>query len=751
MSIGIDIGNGRLELESDGDLRKFLRPGFGALLHLGETLRQFTSLPNAELKDFPEGAVSAGFSTDQSLAWDLGKSAGVVLRFEPEAAGTIRVTKSGPIFEYFEGDDALTVDVPPGQVCISVLFRVGFEAAAGGSYAAGSFGVQAELSAGNTFILANHRCFPADTKLVDGIRRSFEMFTLPFNPESILRLGESDLLEFEFIGNLQLGFGLTYGFNAPMIGGRSAGEISRSFGNQLVSGALRAIPTVQATAGFAVKYAHEDAFRFVFGRDRSGGNAGVSLTIFRMDQRSLQTKQTLGIVVDPGLKFDFRSRADQALGSAVDRLFGNVADGEQAAERLKQKLRDGSEGAVRALTGGINSAVNALLDRAVGKVELELMQERVRSNASLFRLHFDLDRPGVLDVAIRAAMQGRIADALEAPGVDLAPGSLVERAFIERSSFTFELFDLWKWRDMVEYVDKIRIEYAGNRVLRLIGTQGVVHSSGVFGRESQCNLFFRAEAKQRMGASEISDLDVTLNFELLDRDSRNADDTRRVIEGMGQAALMAAASQIEPFLDGSGEAVRTSSRFAEAIFARFKADGFTRGKPGPLPHLLDAANYQAFVEAVERVHGSFLGFPTYEGWATFNRVANDRQGSTRIPDRKNSGNLAAWPNEFIGVDRSRRDLMRFHSESARHFMNLCASLENLCSNLDEVSTEAEFTEFLESINGIVRNDVPPAFIKATFLALTRLANAPVSQCTTEVDDDTLAISFTIAGVAVAAS
>lgn len=114
------------------------------------------------------------------------------------------------------------------------------------------------------------------------------------------------------------------------------------------------------------------------------------------------------------------------------------------------------------------------------------------------------------------------------------------------------------------------------------------------------------------------------------------------------------------------------------------------------------------------------------------------------------GNLRVWPQEFVGIAESRRDLMRFHSESARHFMNLRASLSSLCLQLDEADTEAEFQQLLESVNGIVREQVPPYFLKACFLALVRLAALPIRDVSIDSDGGVLSISFQLSGAARAA-
>jgi hypothetical protein len=145
---------------------------------------------------------------------------------------------------------------------------------------------------------------------------------------------------------------------------------------------------------------------------------------------------------------------------------------------------------------------------------------------------------------------------------------------------------------------------------------------------------------------------------------------------------------------------------------------------------------------VNNVSGRFLGFAAYDEWATFNRVANDQQGSTMVPDRHSSGNLAQWPEEFSAVPADQRDFVRYSSESARHFLNLCEALQGLGSEIDDVRTETDFSQLLGSLNGIVAHDVPPDFIKATLLALVRLAGA-VKNASTSPDGKTLGVTIDV--------
>jgi hypothetical protein len=741
VGISFKAGDVGIALGPEGDLAKYLQPGLQTVLHFKESLQSIAEIPDATLGEVPSGLFRAGFSTDQEATWSP-DGTNVTLSFRPELSGLVTFTKTGPLFTYLDGDEnAFSVKAPDGFVYVSIAFQVNIAVGGGAAFSAGEFGVKANLSEDDTFTIANHRCFPATTKVFDALRAGFEGFTLPFRADGVRALGPDDLLDFQFLGKLGLGFGLTYGFTGSLLGGRSAGEIGRSFENGIARVALKAKPTFTAGASFAMQYDHEDAFRFVFRQAR--GENGVSLTILKMDKDTLTTRVTAGVTLDTGASVDLQAKTEHALDAAVDHTLAGI-DG-NAAQTLKDKLKAAGNGVVNKLTERANDAANGLLSKASGRTGIEVVYERATTDAALFQLTFDRTDAGSLGEGLRLAMEGRIAEAALLPGVTLSPGSLIEHAFAERAAFTFQFFDLWKWTDAVEYVDKIDIVYAGNGVLRLIGTEGVTHSLGIVGHESRCDLHFRATAKQGVNATTVSDLDLALCFDLLDQKTGDAEATTGVLRACKNDRLTAAAADALAFMREDGRNLTTSCEFASSVLHQFSADEYHDGGPPPLPHPLDSRNYAAFRNAVIVTVGEWLGFKDYDDWATFNRAAIDQDESTIVPDRRNSGNFAAWPSAFSYVtDTARRQLCRFSSESAREFMNFCDDLGALCEELDDVRTEEAFRSLLGSLNGIIKNDVPVDFIKAVLLGLITIACAPPSAVTTIIEKNTMRIKFAIA-------
>ncbi|HXS95061.1 MAG TPA: hypothetical protein VN736_10680 [Candidatus Limnocylindrales bacterium] len=742
MGIGFAIGGMDVALGPEGDLAKCLAPGINTVLHFKDTLRAFENIPATTLSAVPAGSI--GFSIDRTARW-IPHGTNVVLSFRPELAGRITFAHAGSLITYRDAEQApFSIVVPDGCVYVSVAFEVSMAVSGGGAFSAGSFGVSANLSQDDTFTIANHRCFQASGNAFAAVREALERFTLPFSPSAIDSLGPDDVLEYQFLGKLGLGFGLSYGLTTPLLGGRSMGELGRSLNTPLATFAFTARPAASVGASFAVTYNHEDAFRFVF--RRGSRQSSAILTIFRMDTGTLSFKTAGSLTVTAGAAGNVTPKTEQLLDSAVGRAFAGL-DG-TAVSALKSKLTAAGNGIVNKLTERANDAIRDLTNKTSGKAGLELIHETATTDTALFQLTFDLQAPNVIDGAIRLAMEGRIADAAVFPGVALAPGCLIEHSFHQRTALTFEFFDLWRWTDAVDYVNNIETVYAGNGLLKLIGTAGVTHTSGIVGHQAMCNVHFRASVQEGATADAVSNLSVHLCFELSDQTRDDAAATCRILRACANDRLAAAADEATAFMQAHGGRLATTCAFSQDVFHRFTADKYTNGHPPPPPHSEDARNYAAFRDAAVATLGQWLGFEDYAAWAAFNRVAIDQEGSTMLPDRRHSGNLAVWPAAVAGPsDSARRTLCRYWSESAREFMNLVDDLGLLCQELDEVETDQAFHRLLAELNGIIKNEVPVDFLKAVLLALISIGAVPVTGSATKAEGALMTVSLVVAEAA----
>jgi hypothetical protein len=744
MSITLNAGkNNTVTLGADGDLAKALTPGIDAIFHLSDKLKEIVGWTDMRLASVPAGTITDAFCTDRATTWDLTNAANLTLSLKPEAGGSIRFTKPGPLLTCLGADGKpFPIDVPAGYVGVTLGFSFSLSAGGKFAYSSGKFGVKANLTNKDQFLVANHRFFPQDTGIFAAVRQAFEEFRLPFLPANVTSLPAGQLLEFEFLGNLNLGCGLTYGLTTQL-GGATASEITASVGHGFATALFKAAPTFKAGAQFGITYQHEDAYRYVIAPQ---GPDAISLTILRKEQDTLATKGTVGITLDPGLSFDFASKAGEALGAAVGHVCDNLAGGigGQAGNKLKAKLQAASVDTVNKLTSVINDRVNGLLKTPNGTTELQLLHERVTTDTALFQLIFT---KGISDAAVRLALQGDIAAAVRQPGVTIEPGSLIEHSFIKRATIGLQVFDLCKWHDVLEYIDKTTITYAGNGTLRLAGIEGITHTSGFIGHDSLCDVHFLAETTGSTTSDAVTPVAVNLHFVLVDRRKQRAAKTARLLAALNNPALQPVIADACNAVGDGETTLTTSCVFPQASFRFLQANPYQGGKPNPL-HEHDAHNYDAFAQAVRQVEGDFLGFPTWDGWAEYNVVANDQEGSTMIPSRHDSGNPNGWPNKYIGIPDTRRTFMRIYSEAGRDFMNLVEALQGLAQPAN-VDTEEAYKLFLKSLKGILRDDIPVDFIKATLLALITLAGNRLTGIAATTGGTTRDITFEIATAAAA--
>jgi hypothetical protein len=178
-----------------------------------------------------------------------------------------------------------------------------------------------------------------------------------------------------------------------------------------------------------------------------------------------------------------------------------------------------------------------------------------------------------------------------------------------------------------------------------------------------------------------------------------------------------------------------------------------------LPHTQDAANYAAFVYAVDLLfdHGGFQaqGYPNavekFGAWAHYNTTANDHEGAKQPPSRRDVGNLNAqsvWPQDpqFPGstLPAPQRFMVQAYLLAAQSFMNLCDDLHTLARSVEDAATLAAFEAVLEETKNFIKEDSsghPLHFTKPTLLALAeRMGAAAVSvQAPAEITGDEFSV------------
>lgn len=752
MPLKLDLGSvGAVELAASGDLSKHLQPGIDSIVSLSPLVMAYL---DSRIADVPAGSVSTDFSFSFAPSWKIAQTVGITLSVKPKAGCTLSIIQpGGKLFNYAVGQDAkdTPVKAPADGYYIGIALECSLAVDAGAKWSSGNLGVSGNISTNDKFRVANYYRVAPSVLLRDAISQAFSNFVLPFHAGSIAQLPPGDYVDFEFIGNLALGFGATYGFSGMFFGGRSQGEVSESFATPIGKSVISAKPSFQVGAGFKLKYTHDDAFRVVTGRTTSG----ATLYLLRKDASGFSTTESFGVTLNAGVKF----QTDAATVKAEARKAAQGFLAGSAGSTLGDKLNTVAGDAVN----DINDSVNKLLAKGNGqKIALELMQSRTRENTALFVYNFDFSQgTGAYDVAMR----GDYAAALTMPGVNLDPQSYVEQLYTTSAGLNLQFFDLFRFQDVTDYIRKTDISYLGSRTFQIRKTAGVKSISGLFGKNREADLYFIAQCRNVAGSTAVSAVDVRLNAIFTDRNNASAfEESVRMMGALGLASV--AASMRDYVARRPTGTVQFTLDVDTAQLRAIDSDDYqANGKPAAEPHLKDKRNYEQFVESVTAVIGSNddvaqgfeQNFATYADWLAFHRVATDRQGSTGPGDRLDLGdtNGEKWPPGYPPTEKLERLKVQTYIVAGQEFMNLCDSLKHLIAALPGVDTEERYDELYDSIAGMIRNEIsyPAYFLKPSMAALTKLAGVVPKVDGTPPDphaSGTFALTLTPAAMAITA-
>jgi hypothetical protein len=754
----------------NGDLKKYADSALDAAFTVAQS--EITRFNDDQLSQLPSdhNSLTGQLTIDHNATWKLGTDGNVTFGFAAGALGTLEIKKSGELFSYTQGYEEINrvgVTVPPGFACVIISLKVTLGVEGGAAFSSGGFGVSANLSSSLTFNLRNYKIFPQTMNVGDAVHQAFDCFILPFKTSGFKELNNGDFVEYEFVGKLGLGFGVSYGLSGISIGGRSMSELNRSFTSPIGELVVGLNPTFSADAEFSVAYSYENAYRIIAGRrkDAAAGLDQLMLSVFKMDTSGLALQFNAGITISAGAQFSIELKLDQIIDDAANKLFGDLPAGlaRDAAIRIfKENLK--KEEHKRELEKYIkkaNEEVAKLLRRVNNqKIALQVLHERTHVNTVLFNVEFDLRQSEAMSQGFAKAMAGDYQAAMKVPGVKLLPGSFIEEVFIRKTTLKFLLFDFFKVTSVTEYYQKAVIVYAGDGVFKLRYLTGVKHEEGHIGHERRAEVYFAAAASTSDFRS-VDNLDVKLHFILIDHANRkSARQTVGLLNRIGGPLGTHADRILATVEHDASLTVKARCVFDRAAYERLQSDDFINDdddRPPRWPQSRDRRNWDEFVRALEEIdEQGYLeeGFPnlvqSFDSWALFNRTATDQENSSRPPNRRRPGNLGnQWPSEWINVGESTRRTMKTYLEAGRGFLNLCDDLKRLAQDLEEIHSDEQYRRLLKSLNQMVHEDFKVWFVKTTLLALFRLTGGQIRDvqgpAVADPIDDVYAVSFTVTG------
>lgn len=730
MPIKLSFGGTDVASLLKGDLAAFLKqPDADKLIAFDAKTLGALSRP---VSDIP-APFTGTFEFDTSPSWSIPQHVSINLSVKAGVTCTIAVLKPGDtMFTYSSGPDAASlkdtaVTVDDGRYYITIELDCSISLSAGASWSSGPWGVSGNISNQDTFSIKSGYWVPGTTTLKDSLVSAFSNFVLPFQATSIAALPDGDFIDFDFIGNLQLGFGATYGFSGLFFAGMTPADLTASLSTPIGKTVMSAEPSYSVGASFKATYTHADKFRIIAVRVSNASFDGVKLYLFRQDRTGLQTVESFGITVSAGAKFQTDATTLQSEIQKVSlAAFGNTA-----GALLGGKIASAAASAVN----DINNSVTQLLSKAdgVSVLKLEAEQSVTHENTALFAFTFDFQKSGQQGYGL--AMAGNYAAAVQQPGAQVSTDSFVEQLYIRHAGLSLQLFHVLNFSDMTNFIQQSQVYYVdGGRTLQVVDLIGFKSVSGLVGKDREADLFFKLTAKMPVAGAGISGLGIDLSTSFIDKDNAAAfAETVRALSALG---LDSVAGAVQKYIAANPHGSISITIDADAqAFANLPVTPYPNGRPPSEPHSDDARNYAGFVQQIKVVIGQpdqYAGlfetaFGTYDDWLAFNRVKNDSATSQKPGDRLREGNTVnagLWPDEYPPTDETGRKFVQVYLLAAQQFMNFCASVRDLAATTDTTLSAENFNQLLRSISGMIRKEVPfpTYFLKSGIVALMTLAN-----------------------------
>ena len=196
---------------------------------------------------------------------------------------------------------------------------------------------------------------------------------------------------------------------------------------------------------------------------------------------------------------------------------------------------------------------------------------------------------------------------------------------------------------------------------------------------------------------------------------------------------------------------------------RIRFDAYRDGKQQPRPHLLDQANFNAFMNAFQTLPSSLRQviegsvtrseYQSFQSWEFFNcyaiglTIGLDGPPNSQMTDRRNSGNIShdtAVPEALTSGQQTtlvnalsapvKSDLIAFY-EGGRLYMNLCDDAQTAATVLS--GNKIDLTTMVNRIKDIAKQDIAAEFAPQVMLALLQSTHASSVQVVSNMTNQNL--------------
>ncbi len=720
-TVSIEIGGRRIPV-GGGHLGKLYRGTRSPAFVLGRTLLALEAgAPVGKLPAYlPRTAVAAA----HDMEFAPRAIPGLRLVVKAGAAGRLEVRRAGRTLPGIPVRNGEAVRVPEGYAAVSVSLEAAARSASRirGALGPVTAGERAEGTA--RVVVTNHKLFPETAPAEEALAAAFARFILPFDIEGIEGLQEGEAFAYEFLGSLALGAEGAWGLSGIRLGAGSPAELVRAVSSELGSAVVRLEQGVElgvrASASFRLAGAFRIAVRCPLRGEAFGGKLLISVERARRREWNVaaSARAKLGRV-------QARVDADpeQLAGAVLERLAAQAPLAGEAAAWIPPELQTRMKRAAERFLRETNRRLEEAASRASGTHGIAFATGRRRASRLLAEYAIDPAVSGAVEEGYALAAKGDFFGAARAPGVELLPGSFLERETAKHTWLSLRLFGLER-HSAREFFRRSIVKYAGGGEFSIRDRQGLRRISG---KKRSVEIFFTTAARRRK-RGELSGADAELHFVLTERTRKGIRQLAACLELLlaGERGREVAARLRRLAEPKSRPPVTLEAVFPSDAWRRLEADD-----PDSRSRRRDRRNWEAFVRAVDRIHqrAGFRaeGFPdaaqSYDAWALHNLGARGARAGS-LPDRRDRGNpsvAAAWRGPLAAIPRGLRPLAGLYLDAGRRFLNLCAELRELAEAADETATEAGYARLQETIGGILRRDVAVAFTKSAVAALFELA------------------------------
>jgi hypothetical protein len=727
-AISIDVTK---DLESSSDLKSLLSANSNVLVQLASELAKFAGQPVSAAV----GTSSPTLTLTATLpSWTAGP---VTFSLTPTATCTITIGDKGEDFEVATKVDDTTsttnVQLPAAAGMTYVNIDLDFTLAGSASESGTTtFGLTITGKAAGSAATTLSFCqpVPSDTLTLDALKLAFSNIVFPTGTGSLKRMVPGSSCRMNFDGSLNLGVTASYGLGPYMLSASSAANVISSI--EKVVPAKITLPTAQVNVGAtaSVTYAHTDHFGLVI--EKQDANTAL---LYLIRSAKNEFGESAGITVEV-------TTTDASVTLDTTQIQQTVQSVTGSAD-LAGKVGDALSNPVNNLATSALAKLNTWIDDANGTTGLSVALDQQKGRTALFNYSVDLTQPAA-NQSWDSLLTQSLPKAMEIPGFTLLAGSGVAEQLKRSTTFQFNFFNLYTFKDVTNFFNTWSAELAPDGTIRLVSDIGMEQLASANSASDTMRIHFTSTATEDV-LGDVSKAEIDLNIEISEKNDPKGAAVLVNLLGIVEPGLPAIKAMSDYVTANPGGTLNLIALLDQTAYAKLPFSPYTPrldGKP-PVNQNLDRANW-------DLIHNNLLELKlgsapivaplSYDDWTTVNIVTNGlnpgEPAARRLldsPVTAISSTAAVWHGfPPLLVDR-------FLTASSRG-MNLFEDLVTLANDLKGVTTGDQFKLILKDVTSIVDNDVDFDFSKPIAAAILKQAAAQsgvtVTASTAEAKDST---------------